>query len=170
MQPFDDGLYTGYSTFNNWTSKVPSPLGTKSFSWGLGTMNPLSSGIVTTQPSMSSMASGYPMTSMTSYPATMTMPSVAPMGSSMSSISSMNSINSMGSVSPGGGSTCPYAPPPGAPAFLYNRDQCSNSIAALRYKAKQHTGFPPYAPMAPGQPSALSPCQYATVGNGAGMA
>ena len=38
MQPFDDSLYTGYSTYNNWASKVPSAASgfAKSFAtWGL---------------------------------------------------------------------------------------------------------------------------------------
>ena len=39
MQPFDDSLYTGYSTYNNWASKVPSA-GVSGFAksfatWGL---------------------------------------------------------------------------------------------------------------------------------------
>ena len=37
MQPFDDGLYSGYSTYNNWAAKVPSPSLTKGFAWGLNT-------------------------------------------------------------------------------------------------------------------------------------
>jgi len=40
MQPFDDSLYTGYSTYNNWASKVPSAASgfAKSFAtWGLNT-------------------------------------------------------------------------------------------------------------------------------------
>ena len=38
MQTFDDSLYTGYSTYNNWASKVPSAASgfAKSFAtWGL---------------------------------------------------------------------------------------------------------------------------------------
>ena len=64
-------------------------------------------------------------------------------------------------------SPCPYAPP-GAPTYLYNRDQCSNSIASLRLKAKEHStgfGYPGVSSVAPRQPT-LSACQYATVGNG----
>ncbi|KAL1117709.1 hypothetical protein AAG570_004024 [Ranatra chinensis] len=40
MQPFTDteSLYSSYS-YNNWASKVPSPLGTKTFPWSV---NPLS--------------------------------------------------------------------------------------------------------------------------------
>ena len=40
MQPFDDSLYTGYSTYNNWASKVPSAAAASGFAksfatWGL---------------------------------------------------------------------------------------------------------------------------------------
>ena len=40
MQPFDDSLYTGYSTYNNWASKVPSAAAATGFAksfatWGL---------------------------------------------------------------------------------------------------------------------------------------
>lgn len=42
MQPFDDSLYTGYSTYNNWASKVPSAAAASGFAksfatWGLNT-------------------------------------------------------------------------------------------------------------------------------------
>ena len=70
---------------------------------------------------------------------------------------------------------CPYASAPSAASYaLYNRDSCSNSIASLRLKAKQHsgvTGVPAgfgYAAVPARQPSTLSACQYA-VGNGTGM-
>lgn len=143
--PFDDGLYTGYS-YNNWATKVPSPLGSKTFPWGLNMnmnspVNPHLSSVVSTQP--------------------------------LGFTSSPNNINSINSSMVAGVSSvpgnmnspstpCPYAPP--APPYYINRDQCSNSIAALRLKAKQHATFP-YGPMASRQPT-LSACQYATVGNG----
>ncbi|ESO85818.1 hypothetical protein LOTGIDRAFT_179482 [Lottia gigantea] len=137
--PFDDGLYTGYS-YNNWAAKVPSPLGSKSFPWGLNMnsqMNPHLSSVVSTQPL------GF--------------------SSSPSNISSINSmVGSVPSVSNMNSPTppCPYAPP--APPYIYNRDQCSNSIAALRLKAKQYSHYPS---MSPRQPT-LSACQYATVNGG----
>ncbi|XP_046352864.1 pituitary homeobox x-like isoform X1 [Haliotis rufescens] len=143
--PFDDGLYTGYS-YNNWATKVPSPLGSKTFPWGLNMnmnspVNPHLSSVVSTQP--------------------------------LGFTTSPNNINSINSSMVAGVSSvpgnmnspstpCPYAPP--APPYYINRDQCSNSIAALRLKAKQHATFP-YGPMASRQPT-LSACQYATVGNG----
>lgn len=49
MQPFGDtdSLYSSYSPYNNWATKVPSPLGaTKSFPWPV--VNPLGS-VVSTQ-------------------------------------------------------------------------------------------------------------------------
>ncbi|XP_050392911.1 pituitary homeobox x isoform X2 [Patella vulgata] len=138
--PFDDGLYTGYS-YNNWAAKVPSPLGTKSFPWGLNMnsqMNPHLSSVVSTQPL------GF--------------------SSSPSNISSINSmVGSVPNISSNMNSPtppCPYAPP--APPYIYNRDQCSNSIAALRLKAKQYAHYPSVSPRQP----TLSACQYATVNGG----
>lgn len=42
MQPFTDtdALYSSYSPYNNWATKVPSPLGAKTFPWPV---NPLGS-------------------------------------------------------------------------------------------------------------------------------
>lgn len=42
MQSFPDteSLYSSYTSYNNWASKVPSPLGSKTFPW---TVNPLTS-------------------------------------------------------------------------------------------------------------------------------
>lgn len=151
--PFDYTLDTGYA-YQNWAAKVPSPLSSKTFPWGLnmnmnGTVNPHLSSVVSTQPAGLGFSSGSP-----------------------GPISSINSASMMaGTVGtvPGNmgsaGAPCPYGPP--APTYLYNRDQCSNSIAALRLKAKQHTTFG-YPTMPPRQPT-LSACQYATVGNGGGV-
>ena len=142
MQPFDDGLYTGYSGYNNWASKVPSPLGSKGFPWpGLNSVNHLGS-VVSTQPMCFSSPASTAISS--SMVPTMNVPSVPTMG------------NNMNNPSP----TCPYAPP--APPYItYNRDQCTSSIASLRLKAKQHSGFSAYgSPVGPRQPT-LSACQYA---------
>ena len=50
MQPFDESLYSGYSTYNNWKvpSATPSSLAKAGFAWGLGSSfnmnsNPLGS-------------------------------------------------------------------------------------------------------------------------------
>ncbi len=71
-------------------------------------------------------------------------------------------------------SPCPYAPS-AAPTYLYNRDQCTSSIASLRLKAKEHStglGYPSVGVgmggVTPRQPT-LSACQYATVGNGTSL-
>ncbi len=39
MQPFDDSLYTGYSSYNNWAAKTTPALTKAGFSWGLGAMH-----------------------------------------------------------------------------------------------------------------------------------
>ncbi len=153
MQPFDDGLYAGYS-YSDWTSKVPThPLGgaKPTFPWAhqvalpgvVGSQQPLggfgSAGSISVQGSGAGMGMGVP-----------------------SSVASP---------------ACPYAAPSAAGSYLYNRDSCSSSIASLRLKAKQHSGGVPggipsgfgyAAPVSSRQPSTLSACQYA-VGNGTGM-
>jgi hypothetical protein len=138
--PFDDSLYNGYTNPNYWATKVPSPLGAKTFPWGLNSVNPHLSSVVSTQPMCFSSPS-----SMSNSISNAMMPNV------------QNVPTNMGSSS----TPCPYGPP-GAP-YLYttNRDQCSSSIASLRLRAKQHStfGYPPRQP-------SLSACQYATVGNG----
>ncbi|GAB1603414.1 pituitary homeobox x [Argonauta hians] len=137
--PFDDSLYTGYS-YNNWATKVPSPLGPKGFSWGLNSVNHLPS-VVTTQP----MCFSSPASSISS----------SMVGGGVPNVASMGNVTSPNTA-------CPYAPP--APPYIYNRDQCSTSIASLRLKAKQHSPFG--YPTVPTRQPTLSACQYATVGNG----
>ncbi|XP_061182561.1 pituitary homeobox x-like isoform X1 [Saccostrea echinata] len=141
--PFEDPLYNGY-TNNYWAAKVPSPLGTKTFPWGLNGVNPHLSSVVSTQP----MCFSNPASSISN---TMVgnMPSVP-----------TNMSNT--------GAPCPYAPP--APPYIYspNRDQCSSSIASLRLKAKHHSTSFGYPPVNHRQPT-LSACQYATVGNSGGV-
>lgn len=148
--PFDYGLDTSYA-YQNWASKVPSPLSSKTFPWGLnmnGTVNPHLSSVVSTQPALGFSSSPGPISGINS------------------ATSMMAAAGSVGSVPANMGSAaapCPYGPQP--PTYLYNRDQCSNSIAALRLKARQHSTSIGYPPMPPRQPT-LSACQYATVGNG----
>ena len=155
MQPFDDGLYAGYS-YSDWTTKVPSPLSSKpSFPWGLNTSH--LPGVVSTQPL------GFPSHSNSISTGMMQGVNV-----------NVPSMTGTGMGASPAGTPCPYATPPSASYALYNRDSCSNSIASLRLKAKQHsgvTGVPTgfgYAAVPARQPSTLSACQYA-VGNGAGM-
>lgn len=153
MPPFtDDSLYSGYSTYNNWATKVPSPLGAKSFPWGLNSVNvnPLTS-VVPNQSAVPSMGMSCFNTSSSGITSSSIMPSVNMPATSLSSATT----------------PCPYAAP--TPPYVY-RDQCSaasmsSSIASLRLKAKQHSsGFGTYAPMSPRQTSTLSACQYAAVG------
>ena len=134
MQPFDEGLYT----YNQWATKVPSPLSTKAFSWGINSMGHLSTVVPAQQPCF-------------------TPPSSTNMASKMAAASQMSQHAS-----------CPYAT--SSPTYLYNREQCSSSLASLRLKASQHSspGFS-YSPGGLAQ-ATLSPCQYAAVSNTTAMA
>ena len=140
MQPtFDDSFYNGYYN-NTWATKVPSPLGSKSFPWGFNSVNPHLSSVVPTQP----MCFSSPSTSISS--------------------SMVNNVPTVPTNMNNPNSPCPYASP--APPYIYspNRDTCTNSIAALRLKAKHHSYPLSYPSMSPRQQS-LSACQYASVGN-----
>jgi len=161
--PFDDGLYTGYP-YQNWASKVPSPLSSKSFPWGLNMnmnmnmnspVNPHLSSSHLSSSHLSSVVSTQPLGGFSSSPGPISSINSSMMGTG-GVASSMNSP----------GAPCPYGPP--APPYIYNRDQCSNSIAALRLKAKAHSSPFSYPSMPPRQPT-LSACQYATVGQGAAV-
>ncbi|KAK3612378.1 hypothetical protein CHS0354_031971 [Potamilus streckersoni] len=138
--PFDDGLYNGYYN-NTWATKVPSPLGSKTFPWGLNSVNPHLSSVVPTQQMCFSSPSSSISSSMVS-----NVPSVP---------TNMNNPAS------------PYGYSPQAPPYIYspNRDQCSSSIATLRLKAKHHSTAFGYSSMTARQPT-FSACQYATVANG----
>ncbi|XP_041485271.1 pituitary homeobox x-like [Lytechinus variegatus] len=142
MQPFDDGLYSGYS-YNNWAAaKTANPLGSKSFAWSLNTVNPLS---MTSQP----MCFNPPTTISSTFSA------ATPVNGVGQQLNSLNNAAAAAAGAPG----YPYASAPGAPAYVY-REPCSNSIASLRLKAKQHcenmTGVSYPVP----QSSSLSACQY----------
>ena len=150
MQPMDNSLYTGYSPYNNWATnmaKVPSPLGSKGFPWEINSMNHLSS-VVSSQPTCFSSPSNTMTPSMVNM-GTVNMPAV---GSNMRSPTA----------------PCPYAPP--APTYLYNRDQCSSSIASLRLKAKEHSATNFTYPSVNPRQTTLSACQYASVSNGTALA
>ena len=152
---------TSICTSKFYIFQVPSPLGSKpAFPWGLQSPH-LPPGVVSTQPlGFSSHANSI----------STGVPGVMQAG-----------VNVPGSMAAGAGvgasqpAPCPYVSAPSAASYaLYNRDSCSNSIASLRLKAKQHsgvTGVPAgfgYAAVPTRQPSTLSACQYA-VGNGTGM-
>ena len=134
---WDDGLYTGYPTYNNWAKMSPSPLGAKSFAWGFNgvNMNPLMS----QQPSAINCFQS---------------PSQS-MGSSSLVPTSMG--GTLGSTAP-----CPYPAP--TPSYMYSRDQASSmssSIASLRLKAKSlETSTLPYPSVSPRVQNSLSDCQY----------
>nr|CAD7431425.1 unnamed protein product [Timema monikensis] len=167
MQPFTDtdSLYSSYSSYNNWASKVPSPLGTKSFPWSV---NPLSSVV----------PANHHQSPVNCFNAAAT--SVAAAASMSSATGSMlpgsMSTSLSGVAAPGGGvsgPTCPYAPP-SAPYGMYHHrttEPCSamsSSIASLRLKAKQHSSsfVSTYSPVSPAVSrsggAGLSACQYAT--------
>ncbi|XP_071495376.1 pituitary homeobox 3-like [Diadema antillarum] len=145
MQPFDDGLYPGYS-YSNWatTAKPAAPMSSKSFAWPLNSVNPLS---VTSQPMCFN-----PQTSMTTSfsPAT-------PVNGVGSQLNSLN--NAAAAAAAGAGPGCPYATAPGTP-YVY-REPCSNSIASLRLKAKQHSESMTGLTYPVRQSPTFAACQYA---------
>ena len=149
---FDTPLYPGYSTtYPTWDTKIPSPLGAKSFPWGLNSsVNPLPP-VVTSQPMCFTASSG--ASSMTS--------SMVP---NMNMPYSMANMSAAAAGMTPGGATCPYGSM-NSPYFYPSRDTCSSSIASLRLKAKHHTGLG-YPPVTNRQPPSLAACQYAgSLGN-----
>ncbi len=145
VQPFDTGLYSGYSSYNNWDSKLPA-LGSKTFPWGLNSAVNHLSPVVNTQPMCFSSPPNNMSTSMVP---TMNVPSVPSVGSNVANPAS----------------PCPYAA-----SYLYNRDhQSSDSLATLRLKAKQHSTNFSYSGMSSRQ-TPLSACQYGSVLNPAASA
>ncbi|XP_064107606.1 pituitary homeobox x-like isoform X2 [Macrobrachium nipponense] len=115
----DDGLYSGYSSYNNWAKVTPPPLGAKGFAWGFNgvNMNPLMS----QQPTAMSPINCFQT------------PTQSMGGSANLMPTSMSS--SLGSSA----APCPYPAP--TPPYVY-RDQTSSmssSIASLRLKAKSHS-------------------------------
>ncbi|MCL4145784.1 UNVERIFIED_CONTAM: hypothetical protein GTU68_047180, partial [Idotea baltica] len=129
---WDDGLYSGYSSYNNWAKVSPSTLGAKSLAWGFNgvNMNPLMGQQSTAMSPINCFQS----------------PAAQGMGSSSIMPTSMPS--SLTSAAP----PCPY-PAPTTP-YMY-RDQTSSmasmstmtsSIASLRLKAKSHSPAFSYNP------------------------
>ena len=115
---WDDGLYGGYSTYNNWAKVTPPSIAAKNLPWGFNSvnMNPL----ITQQHSA--------MTPINCFQTAGQSASTGIMPTSMSS--------SLG----GCGTPCPYSTP--TPPYMY-RDQpsaaMSSSIASLRLRAKAHS-------------------------------
>lgn len=164
-QPFAtdaDSLYSSaYSSYNNWATKVPSPLGTKTFPW---TMNPLSNAVNHHhQPAVNCFApSAASATSMSSMSAAAAAAAAAAGGSMLPSggMSPSSLAGATGAGPPTGTSApCPYGPPT-TPYGMYHHHHhhksaaaitaesssvMSSSIASLRLKAKQHSssfGYP----------------------------
>lgn len=154
----DDSFYS-YSTYNNWATKVPSPLGTKPF-WP----------VVPTNHHQSPVNCFNAATSVA--------------GASMSGAVGSMLPGAMGSVmtsTPGAVSAqpCPYTTPANPYSMYHHRaatEPCtamssmSSSIASLRLKAKQHTGFVGYSSVSPvrSNSAGLSACQYAGSSIGVG--
>ncbi|XP_034240503.1 pituitary homeobox homolog Ptx1-like isoform X2 [Thrips palmi] len=136
MQPFTDpeSLYSSYS-YNNWASKVPSPLGAKTFPWPV---NPLG---VPSTPHQSSVNCFTPASA-----------------SSVSAGSMMSSSLGASAGSVGvGGAGCYYE----HSMYRSAGEPCSmSSIAQLRLKAKQHSS----GAFSVGSYPAVSPSAHAARG------
>ncbi|XP_054258565.1 pituitary homeobox homolog Ptx1 isoform X2 [Macrosteles quadrilineatus] len=159
MQPFTDtdSLYSSaYSSYNNWATKVPSPLGTKTFPWSVN-----------------------PLTSVNHHQSSVNCFNAAATSAALSSSSGAGSMLPPTPLSAASapGSACPYAPPTTPYSMYHHRaaaEPCnvmSSSIASLRLKAKQHSSGFSYSPATPASTSSarvasLSACQYATAGSG----
>ncbi|XP_016840259.1 pituitary homeobox x isoform X2 [Nasonia vitripennis] len=152
-QPFaDPDSFYNYSSYNNWASKVPSPLTPKNFTWPV---NPLSSVVQTSghhhhHPQVSSCfnsASSLSGSHVGGMPV-----SVGQAATSM--IPGMSSgLGVAGSPVAASGAACPYTAPAaphhpyGPPVYSHHRtavgpetsNVMSTSIASLRLKAKQHS-------------------------------
>lgn len=154
MPTFGDteALYSSYS-YNNWATKVPSPLGTKPF-WP----------VVPSNHHQSPVNCFNAATSVTGA-MTGTASSMLPgsMGSGLSSAPTAVAAQ-----------PCPYSTPTNPYTMYHHRaatEPCTamtSSIASLRLKAKQHSGFVGYSSMSPVRSSSagLSACQYAGSGIG----
>lgn len=143
----DTDIYSSYS-YNNWATKVPSPLGTKPF-WPVVPTNHHQSPVNC-------------FNAATSVAATMGGAAGSMLPTSPASVS---------------GQPCPYTTPTTPYSMYHHRsaaEPCtamSSSIASLRLKAKQHTGFVGYSSVSPvrsGSAGGLSACQYASGGIGVG--
>ncbi|XP_012276761.1 pituitary homeobox x isoform X2 [Orussus abietinus] len=158
-QPFPDAdaLYSSYSSYNNW-AKVPSPLSSKSFPWAV---NPLGS-VVPTASHHHHHAQVSPVNCFNAAATSVAGNHVGGMSVSVgqaatSMLPGMGSgLGVAGSPVAASGAACPYAAPAGPHPYgtpIYTphhrtaatSETCtvmSDSIAALRLKAKQHSsGF-----------------------------
>ena len=132
MQPFDESLYTGYSSYNNWAAKgvavaaaatpsLAAKAGFAAAAWGLGAMH-------------NAAQTGFNMTpSVTSSVATTSAPTpnygdymYAAAGSSVTTSSDSTTTTKEESIDPT------------SPSSTQQNQNNYNSIASLRLKAKQH--------------------------------
>ncbi|XP_053979686.1 pituitary homeobox x isoform X1 [Hylaeus volcanicus] len=153
-QPFadPDALYSSYSAYNNWTAKVPSPLGSKSFPW----VNPLGSVV----PTASHHHHHTQVNPVNCFNAAATSVAGSHMGgmsvsvgqAATSMLPGMGSgLGVAGSPVAASGAACPYATPAaphhpyGPPVYTPHHrtaaapEMTSSSIASLRLKARQHS-------------------------------
>lgn len=145
-----DSLYSSYS-YNNW-AKVPSPLAAKPF-WPVVPTNHHQSPV-----NCFNAATSVSAASMTG------------------AASSMLPGGMTGTTTSVAGQQCPYTTPANPYSMYHHRaatEPCTamtNSIASLRSKAKQHTGFVGYSSVSPVRSglAGLSACQYAGSGIGVG--
>lgn len=138
----DDGLYSGYSSYNNWARVTPPPLSTKSFTWGFNGVNMMSQ-----QPATMSPINCFQS------------PTQGMSGTASAAAAAGIMPTTMSSTLGSSATPCPYPTP--TPPYVY-RDQTSSmssSIASLRLKAKSHSPAFTYGPVSPRQNS-LSACQY----------
>ncbi|XP_049820979.1 pituitary homeobox homolog Ptx1 isoform X5 [Aethina tumida] len=151
----DDTFYSSY-TYNNWATKVPSPLGGKPF-WPVVPANHHQSPV-----NCFNAATSVAAASMTGAASSM-LP--GGMGTGLTS--------TPGAVS---AQPCPYTTPANPYSMYHHRtttEPCTamtSSIASLRLKAKQHQPFVGYSSVSPVRSSSagLSACQYAGSGIGVG--
>ena len=144
VQPFDTCLYTGYAappSYNNWTTKLPASPG---LNCGL---NPAAKHFT---------SSMYSQTMFTHA-----------QGGSTNMAPNLNIPTTSGlNERQPSGATCPYSSN-GSPSYLYNMEQSVDSLASLRYKAKQHSSSAfLYPPPVPPKHATLPACQYASTTDG----
>ncbi|XP_060523837.1 pituitary homeobox homolog Ptx1 [Cylas formicarius] len=156
LMPINDDSFYSYSTYNNWATKVPSPLGTKPF-WPVVPSNHHQSPVN--------------CFNTTSVAAAASMGGAA--GSMLPGAMGGGLTSTPGTVS---AQPCPYTTPTNPYSMYHHRtaaEPCtavSSSLASLRLRAKQHTNFVGYSSVSPVRSSSagLQACQYAGSGIGVG--
>lgn len=150
-----DSLYSSYS-YNNWATKVPSPLGTKPF-WPV-------------------VPSNHHQSPVNCFNAATSVAAASMTGAASSMLPGAMSSGLTSTPTAVGAQPCPYTTPANPYSMYHHRtatEPCtamSSSIASLRLKAKQHSGFVGYSSVSPvrSNSTGLSACQYASSGIGVG--